>query len=560
MEPVNYVLVFSCFLAGAVTAALATFAAFRHDEPGAGWFAVLMGGAAVWSLSYGVALATFDPALREVLMGPIEVGQALIAPAWFFFALGYTGRSEFVTPATVAGVFAFPALTTAVAFVEPSLLWTQFTVAPTFGAATATFDPTLWYFVHALYGYALVAVGLALVFATVLSYGSLYRPQAVALVVGSAFPTVGHLAHTFSLGPYPALNVTPIALAVTGVTFGYALFRFDLFGVLPATNRLGRRAALDDVGVAVVIVDREERVVELNRAAEDVFGVTDAEATRRLLVDLFPEDVDSVPDSGDLFTLGTGAAMRQYAVTRSTIDDHHDRVIGSTVVFNDVTERERRRQRVEVLNRVLRHNLRNELTVVMGHAETIATEAPAPYDEMGDVVRRHAEELVDLGEKARTLQRMLDREGAAGEPFDAVTVVRSAVETSHEAVPEATVEVTAPDSLRVAVDPVVFGAVVENIVENAAEYGGSPPVVDVVVRDDGGTLEVVVADEGPGLPDHELAAIRRGRETALEHGSGIGLWLVHWGTLALDGEVRYDTEDGTRATLRIPDGVAGDGA
>jgi signal transduction histidine kinase len=552
---VNYLLVFLCFLAGAVTAALATFSAFRHDEPGADWFAVLMCGASVWSLSYGIALATFDPVVRELLLGPIEVGQALIAPAWFLFALGYTGRNELVTPTTVAAIFVFPALTTAATFLDPSLLWTDFVITPTFGAATATFDPTLWYFVHAFYGYALVGVGLAFVFATVLSYGPLYRPQAAALVVGSLFPTVAHLAHTFSLGPYPALNATPFALTVTGLAFGYALFRFDLFGVLPATNRLGRRAALDDVGVAVAIVDSDERIVELNSAAEAAFGVDDATVTRRQLGSLLPDGVDVVPDSGDLLTVGEGATLRQYAVTRSSVDDHHGRTIGATVVFNDVTGRERRRQRVEVLNRVLRHNLRNELTVVMGHAETIAADAPDPYDGMAEIVRSHAGALVDLGEKARTLQSMLDREGVETDPFDAVAVVEESVADVREAVPAATIRLTAPPSVRVDVDPVVFASVVANLVENAAEHGGDTPTVEVSVRDDADDLVVVVSDDGPGLPDHELETIRRGRETALQHGSGIGLWLVHWGSLSLGGDVDYEANGGTRATLRLPESV-----
>jgi signal transduction histidine kinase len=552
---VNYVLVFCCFLAGAVTAALATFAAFRHDEPGAGWFAVLMVGASLWSLSYGVALATFAPGVRLLLMVPIEVGQALIAPAWFFFALGYTGRSGFVRPATVAAVFVFPALTAGATTVDPGLLWSSFAVTPVFGAATVTFDPTLWYLLHAAYGYLLVGVGLSLVFTTVLSFGPLYRPQAAALLVGSLFPTVAHLAHTFQVGPYPALNLTPLALAVTGLTFGYALFRFDLFGVLPATNRLGRRAALDDVGVAVAIVDRSERVVELNDAAESMLGVSDGVAARLPLVSILPDEFDSLPDSGDLFAMGDPPDVRQYVVTRSSVDDHHGRPIGSTVVFNDVTERERRRQRVEVLNRVLRHNLRNELTLVMGHAETVADEAPEPYDSMGAGIVDHAASLVDLGEKARTLESMLDRDGVDADPFDAVAAVRSIVVDARESFPDATVRLAAPERLRVAVDPVVFAAVVENVVENAAEHGGPSPTVEVTVRDDDGDLEVVVDDDGPGLPEYELRTIRRGRETALQHGSGIGLWLVYWGSLSLGGDVTYETESGTRATLRVPGAV-----
>jgi hypothetical protein len=46
-------------------------------------------------------------------------------------------------------------------------------------------------------------------------------------------------------------------------------------------------------------------------------------------------------------------------------------------------------------------------------------------------------------------------------------------------------------------------------------------------------------------------------ETALEHGSGLGLWLVKWGVGALGGTVTFDTTDGTTVTLALPRGEPG---
>ncbi|MFB6156422.1 MAG: ATP-binding protein [Haloferacaceae archaeon] len=70
---------------------------------------------------------------------------------------------------------------------------------------------------------------------------------------------------------------------------------------------------------------------------------------------------------------------------------------------------------------------------------------------------------------------------------------------------------------------------------------------------DGDALVVTVADDGPGIPEDELAAITAGEETSLSHGSGLGLWLATWGADALGGDLSFaDRNPGTVVTLRVP--------
>jgi len=105
-------------------------------------------------------------------------------------------------------------------------------------------------------------------------------------------------------------------------------------------------------------------------------------------------------------------------------------------------------------------------------------------------------------------------------------------------------------------------AAVRNLLENAIRHHDG----EGVERADGGALASVtvareadafvvrVADDGPGIPTAELDAIEAGEETDLQHGSGLGLWVVHWAVATLGGDVTYADREprGTAATLRLP--------
>jgi len=551
------------FASGLTTFAIGAYAA-RRDEPGATYFAVMMAGASLWSIAYAASLLVADPAIHVLFELPVEVGKALLVPSWLLFALAYTGRGEYISRRLIVGVFVLPAATMALLVTNDAhgLLWTNYRLQHALGISISWSDPGIWHWIHVGYGWLLVGVGVALIFELVLSRGSLYRDQAVALVVGTLVATVTQAKAALFVGPYPGLDLTPVGLGITGVSFGYALFRYRLFGVSPAVSRLGTRAAVDDVGVAVAIVARNGDVADLNAAAEAVLGVDSNTAIGEPLGWFLPVeafDPAAPPETIEI----TNDERRSYEVTVTSVDDQHGEAIGYTVVLSDVTVRERQRQRVEVLNRVLRHNLRNDLTVVLGYAQTLAERLDGEEREMAELIEENARGLADLGETARQVETFLDAEETE---FDAATLTHEAVADVLAEAPEATIDTEIPDSLPMHGVDRAFAAVVENLVENAVEHGsssrsssddagehGAAPV-SVSLAVDGDAARLVVTDSGPGIPEHELAVLRSGGETALEHGSGLGLWSVYWGTTLLGATVEIETPEGggSRVVVRVP--------
>ncbi|MHB9285414.1 sensor histidine kinase [Halobacteriales archaeon Cl-PHB] len=133
--------------------------------------------------------------------------------------------------------------------------------------------------------------------------------------------------------------------------------------------------------------------------------------------------------------------------------------------------------------------------------------------------------------------------------------LREVVATARSRYPDATVEVDLPTKCWVQAGPSLTIAI-EELVDNAVQHAEEDPTVTVAVDEGASDDEFVVltvADDGPGIEPQEWQAIARGRETPLSHGSGVGLWLVHWIVSRFGGTVSFEnTATGSRVTVRIP--------
>lgn len=549
MGPGDWLLV-AAFTTAAGTAGLLRYLWRYRTKPGADWFLASLACQALWSGTYGVALLVFDPLVRwvlEVVMLAFLIGLSLF---FWVFALEYTGRGAIPEGFPRAAVVLVPVATGVGAATNPlhHLFWTGYRFDSVAGLATVdyAFEPLA--LVLGTIAITLPFVGSVLLFDTVVSYGPLYRREAVAVGLSTLPPIVGFGIWLYGLGPVPQVNLAVILFLPHVVLDAYAFVGSDMFEFHPATRRAGERAAIDDLGSPVVILDERGRVVTLNAAAESVLDVSKAAVLTDPIDDYLEESID--PEAGDQrIAIRTDGTRRVFSVTPTPLTDGRGDLVGHTLVWQDVTETIRREQRLEVLNRVLRHNLRNDLGVVSGFVDFARENID--YEEVEGMLRRAADtadELVAHSEAAREIEHVLG-EKPDPVPVDVRAVVSDVVEEAREAVPAATVDLEGP-SLTVTADRTTLRAVCRALVDNAVRHTGPDPNVTVSVDPD--DVAIRVSDDGPGIPEHELAVIESGDETQLEHGSGLGLWLARWGTQRLGGDLSFETgEEGTTATLSL---------
>jgi PAS domain S-box-containing protein len=224
-----------------------------------------------------------------------------------------------------------------------------------------------------------------------------------------------------------------------------------------------------------------------------------------------------------------------------TNDEGHFR--GSVGVVRDISDRHRRERRLTVLNRALRHDLRNSMHVVLANAELLTAEIDDPdLRDRLDTIRNRAEEVNGLSEKAREIEQTLGTHQTERRAVDLAPLLDTKVETFRDRYPSATVEATLPDHAWVEATELIDSAV-GNLVENSIQHNGADPTVAVSLSVDDDRVRVTVADDGPGIPEKERRIVKQGSETPLDHASGLGLWLVAWITRDSGGTIRFEDHD-----------------
>jgi len=305
-----------------------------------------------------------------------------------------------------------------------------------------------------------------------------------------------------------------------------------------------REAAYAVVAAAVdgLLDERDVRVtVDGDRVIDDVEASTAGE----------PALSASVGEHGSVTVFGDAVATHE----RRTVE------LLAVHLANALDRLDRReairkqRERLEFVNRTVRHNLLNDVNVVASRLELMRPRADD---------RDHHETVVDrvdgMGSFIGTMRKYTNT--IAGESADSKPVpLRDALEEQVESVragyPAATVELEAVPEVSVLADE-LLGPVFENPLTNAIEHhDGDEPTVAVSASVDGasGVARVRFADDGPGIADDRKRRVfERGESAGMTAGTGFGLYLVKDVVESYGGSVtiRDNEPRGTVVELELP--------
>lgn len=538
-------LVIALFASIVIGSAAAILAWREGNKPGARPLVLLLSGQIWWSVSLMFRIQTPSVETKLVWMHVIWVGVVAIPLGWFLFAVDYTGRDRYIRPKCLAIAAVIPVLTIGVIATAPYHELLLVAVAGQHPSGILVIETGgLWFWVVAVYTYTLGAIGVILLMDLLVSRLFTFRKQAVALLLALLAPWVTNVLYLASI-LNTGIDPTPIAFAFSGVVFLLALGRFELLQTNPAPNYRARQLVFNGVQEGVIIVDKASHVIDMNDQAVEYLGTPRREALGNDVRSVLSE-FDSYPSEGvisDYLTMETDTGSREFEVEITQIHDRYDRPIGRVISIDEITHLLRQQQRLEVLNRVFRHNIRTEINLILGFLEGIP-------EEDADRIRKRAGRIEAIGQNSRDAIELFSLARQESKPHDIDTMVRGTINRIRNEYPEVTFEYSGPDGA-VTVERLlvtVFG----HAIENAAEHNtNTNPLVEVDVNVSGEMVVTSIQDNGPGIPEHELTVLSKGAESPLEHGSGLGLWIMKWGADLADGTVRFDENEAGGSTVHI---------
>lgn len=288
------------------------------------------------------------------------------------------------------------------------------------------------------------------------------------------------------------------------------------------------------IGADATIVLEEQALQEFNRKVVSV--------------------VNSSADSGSMLTTVTTKQGRKkpVEVRFSLLPSDDGGYVGLTGVARDIRARRHREQKLDVLSRVLRHNVRNKLNLIFGHARIIAESDHEELHNAAEQIEGAADELMQLSEKARTAQTEVGFNPSRDYRTDLVELTEHLAVKYRRDYPDAKIKTKLPEEL-IANVPESYRIAVSELVENAIEHNReSFPIVRISVERQGNEIHTYIDDQCPPIRESDLEAINEGKETPLVHSLGIGLWLANWVADTVGGELRLsrrENDNGNRATI-----------
>lgn len=510
-----------------------------RSPPNAVPFALMTGSLSLWAL---LSLISEFPNAWGVGSNLAAIAQfvpVVFLPAiWLVYVLGYIGRETGFTPFR-------------------GILFVLIALPLVGGVATFDGDPTreeIRRSLASLFGTELFLVFVIYAYAAVLflrygwNHGRVSRTQ-VGIQLGAI--SAPYLIGGWLDGSSIIDGVTG-GLLVSGVLLTVAVRRYPVLTGFPKADYVARSRVVESLQEAVIVVDWEANVLDANVTAEGLFGWTTQDVIGTPL-NTAVEGLDVTDLSAgatEVVSLQTTKGRRQFQFTVSDVErdtgDSNAEPVARTIVFRDVTDQRTREQRLSVLNRVLRHNARNKLDVILAHADHIED------DTHRVAVQNSATELASVSRKAREAEAVMTDSVGAPSTVDIAAVAHDVAATARDDHPESTISLTAPERLQLRSYRTVVRRLMTELVDNAIVHSDDPTRVDIVVEttpDD--VPQLRIADNGPGIPDRERDLLTESNETQLEHGLGVGLWFVNWAVSQLGAELEFRSTGTTGTTVII---------
>lgn len=369
-----------------VTAVVALAVWYRRTARGGMALFWFMLAVVEWQLAAACEAAAIGiPA--KILWSKICYIGTLSAPVLLFiFVLKHSHQEKWLTRRNLALLWVIPVTSFGLAVTNEwhHLIWISFIPSADPAKNILIYGHGIWFWIMVAYAYLLLFTATLVLIRATLRCWHLYRRQAALLLLAMPFPWVGNILYVFNWGPFPGQDLTLIGFALTGALLTLNLYQFRLLDLVP----VARDAVLESMSDGMIVLDAQNRIVDLNPAAAQIVGHPVSEVLGQPAASVLSGHLDLVeryhdaPEAHAEIVLGAGGARRHYDLRISPLHDRRGRLTGRLIVLHDVTGRKRAEEGLRTRERFL--ECLSEVSQQLLRADDLAEELPAVLRSLGE--------------------------------------------------------------------------------------------------------------------------------------------------------------------------------
>jgi PAS domain S-box-containing protein len=500
----------------------------NRETPGAREFGVFIAGTVLWGTGLAAGNVITNPELSVGVYRIVLLGAEMASVGWFLTAMTVV-RGNTVSRRTAGTVIVW-------VLMMQGLIWTNplhhFVLSPGYVLEGAVLvpQPRLGFWVHTGVSYALVLIGTGrLGLEAVRSTG--LRQKQMALLGLSVLPSIAGTLLTLSDTLFAPYDVSPLGYLVSAVLIALVLFEGRFLDV----TTVARRTVMDQMDDAVVTLDGQDRVIDANRTALDLFGIDEGYTGLPATEFFIPVLQDTRAPFAGLVDVKTevtatiNGQRRHFLMSVSSVGENA--ASGRVFVLREITKRKQREQRLQRQNdrldrvtSVISHDLRSPLNVNKLTLDLLASDYDDERIQKASRATEHAKRMIDdlltLAEQGQVVD-----EPETAELAPTVHKAWQSVRTDDSTLTVGT-ELGA-----VTADHGRLRQAFENLFRNAVDHNDGPLGITVGRlegdRDDAADEDgFFIADDGHGIPEDVREDVFHHGYTTADSGTGLGLSIV----------------------------------
>ncbi len=327
-------LLIAAFLAG-----MAVFAWWRRPAVGAGPTALLLAAVAWWALTYALEFASQDLASKLVWSRASYIGIVLVPVSWLAMTWQLARRGP-LRPLLVGLLLVIPLVVLMGVYTNDlhSFVWSYLQLQDRGSFMILEVGHGWLFWVYWVYVVVVLVGGALLLVKPFRSGGEQLRRQIALLWAAASIPWIGNLLYVSGLNPWPALDLTVFAFAISAMLAAGAILRYGFLDIWPYARDLVV-ASMED---AVLVANLDAGIVQANPAAGTLLGMDPNEMVGRPASAIIPSTLREALNTDAAVSVPVASAAptaesRWIEARRSPVRDHSQHEIGSLFLMRDVT-------------------------------------------------------------------------------------------------------------------------------------------------------------------------------------------------------------------------------